>query len=103
MNLFNSHRELLDKAVTALHDRTFFAAFPEHPSPSIYGESADAEGQQKFKAHLGKKFEELLQPGAKTWAGEEESPYLQEPLGILYPAFDVETLIKQSNTAFHQW
>ncbi len=103
MSLFNSHRALIDKAVSALHQRTFFAAFPEHPSPAVYGETADAEGQQKFKSHLGKKFEELLQSGTPEWKGSEESPYLQEPLGILYPTYPVDELAGRAVKSFHEW
>jgi phenylacetic acid degradation protein paaN len=103
MSLFHSHQDILQKAIKALHERTFFAAFPEHPSPSIYGETADAEGQQKFKNILGKKFEGLLQSGDPQWKGEEESPYLQEPLGITYPVYSSDSLIENANKAFHQW
>ncbi len=103
MNLYKKHDTIINKAVQALHERTFFAAFPEHPSPSIYGETADADGQNKFKASLGKKFEELKQQQPQGWAGQEESPYLQEPLNISYPAFKVSTLIERSAKAFDQW
>lgn len=49
MSLFQNHQETLSKAVKALHERTFFAQYPEHPSPKIYGEEADAEGRKKFQ------------------------------------------------------
>ncbi len=103
MNLYTKHKETLDKAIAALHSRTFFAAFPEHPAPAIYGETADAEGQAKFKATVGKKFEELKQSGETSWAGQEESPYLQEPLKISYPSFSASMLIDKSKAAFHAW
>ncbi len=103
MVLFEKHQPLLEKAIKALHERTFFAGFPEHPSPAIYGETADAEAQQKFKSALGQRFEELLQSGETSWAGEEESPYLQERLNITYPVTTVDTLIANSSRAFHQW
>lgn len=103
MSLIDSHRGVLEKAITALHQRTFFAAFPENPAPATYGETADADGQLKFKRFIGKKFEELHQTGAESWAGQEESPYLQEPLGILYPIFDPVTLVDKASKAFHLW
>lgn len=103
MSLFNQHKDTLNKAIDALHARTFYAAFPEHPAPAVYGETADADGQAKFKATLGKKFDELKQSGADTWAGEEESPYLQDGLKISYPIFSAATLIDRSQKAFHQW
>jgi phenylacetic acid degradation protein paaN len=103
MILFNKHQALLDKAIHALHERTFFAAFPEHPSPAVYGETADADAQQKFKSLMGNKFQELMQNGSKGWAGQEESPYFQEPLQISYPVFSVDTLIENAAHGFHQW
>jgi hypothetical protein len=87
MSLFEKHNANLSKAIDALHSRKFYAAFPEHPAPSIYGETADADGQAKFKAALGNKFSELKQTNAEGWAGQEESPYLQEALKISYPTF----------------
>lgn len=103
MELFKKHEAALNNAIQALHARTFFAAFPEHPAPAVYGETADATGQQRFKDALGKKFDELLQPDPVAWGGEEESPYLQEPLNIEYPLFHPGTLVERSVAAFQQW
>jgi phenylacetic acid degradation protein paaN len=103
MTLFSKHQPIITKAIEALHARTFYAAFPEHPSPAVYGETADADGQAKFKNQLGKKFEELKQSGAMAWGGQEESPYTQEALSISYPLFSVDSLIANSKKAFHQW
>lgn len=103
MSLFEKHEGTLTKAIEALHARTFYAAFPENPSPANYGETADADGQTKFKAALGKKFEELKQSNPENWAGQEESPYLQESLKISYPIFSSAVLIDRSKKSFHQW
>lgn len=103
MSLYTKHKDILTKAIKALHDRTFFAAYPEHPSPTIYGETADADGRKKFQGSVGKKFEELKQENPSSWIGVEESPYLQEPLNIQYPAFDTKTLIDRADKAFHTW
>jgi len=103
MNLFEKHNPLLIKAIEALHARTFFAAFPENPAPAIYGETADADGQAKFKGALGKKFSGLKQPGEAGWAGQEESPYLQDALKISYPIFSADDLVAKSKNAFHVW
>lgn len=103
MSHFQKHEPTLTQAIHALHARTFYAAFPEHPAPAIYGETADADGQSKFKNHLGKKFEELLQTNPSQWGGQEESPYLQEQLHVSYPLFQVSELIDRSNKAFHSW
>ena len=103
MNLFEKHQPLLNKAIEALHARTFYAAFPEQPAPAIYGETADADGQAKFKVTLGKKFSELKQSGETDWAGQEESPYLRDALKISYPIFSADELVEKSAKAFHLW
>ena len=103
MALFEKHKTLVDSAVKALRDRRFFAAYPEHPAPAVYGETADAEGQQKFKARLNTKFEELRQTDPVGWAGQEESPYLQEALKISYPTFTVAQLAERAKKAYHVW
>lgn len=103
MTLFEKHQGSISKAIEALHARTYYAAFVEQPAPAVYGETADAEGQAKFKSRLGQKFEELKQGSPGSWAGQEESPYLQEPLNVSYPIFSTATLIERANTSFHQW
>ncbi len=103
MSLFEKHQSSLRRAVEALHARTFYAAFPENPSPATYGETADADGQAKFKSYLGKNFEELRQSNPEGWAGQEESPYLQEPLKVSYPVFSAATLVERSSKGFHVW
>lgn len=103
MKLINKHKPTIERAIQAIHERTFFAQYPEHPSPKIYGEEADKEGREKFQAQVGKKFEELLQSDSNTWIGDEESPYLQDPLNISYPSYSANELISNAETAFHQW
>lgn len=103
MNLFEKHKDILNKSIEALHQRGFFAAYPEHPSPKVYGETADEDGRKKFQSSMGKKFEELQQGDAESWIGVEESPYLQEALNIQYPAYSIDTLIENAKQAFHQW
>lgn len=103
MVTLEKHKRFLDDAILALHKRTYYAAFPEQPSPAVYGETADQNGQEKFKNQLGKKFDGLLQQGEASWIGQEESPYLQEPLGITYPSFEVPVLIENADKAFHTW
>jgi phenylacetic acid degradation protein paaN len=103
MSLYKKHDTVINKAIQALHDRTFFAAYPEHPAPAIYGETADADGQAKFKSTLGKKFEELQQSNPETWGGQEESPYLQDTLKISYPIFSAQTLVDRAKAGFNTW
>ena len=103
MTLFEKHQGTITKAIEALHARTFYAAFVENPAPAVYGETADADGQAKFKSILGKKFEELKQANPISWGGQEESPYLQEELKIAYPIFSSDILIERAKKSFHQW
>ncbi len=99
----DKHQEVLDKAVQALHERTFFAHYPENPLPDVYGENADKEGREKYKEHLNNNFTELLQQDPAAWVGQEESPYEQQALGVKYPYFDPETLVNRAEEAYHQW
>lgn len=103
MSLFQKHETTLKQAIKALHDRTFYAAFPENPTPAVYGETADADGKAKFTAQCGQKFTELGQSGEDGWAGQEESPYLQEPLKVSYPVFSVTKLTERAAKALGSW
>lgn len=103
MSYFDKHRPALTQAIEALRKRTFYAAFPEHPSPANYGETADADGQAWFRGMEGKKFEELTQGTPKQWIGEEESPYLQQPLKISYPSYSPDDLVAKSKAAWNSW
>ena len=103
MSLYKKHQGLLNDAIKALHERTFWAAYPEHPSPKIYGETADKDGQIAFKSHLNNNYEGLLQENEGEWRGEEDSPYLGENLNIKYPFSSSEKLIERSKKAFDVW
>ena len=73
--LIEKHRPTLDKAVAAAHQRTYFSAYPESPSPRVYGETAAAEGEAAYTAHLGKPFPGLEMPGSEGQIGAEQSPF----------------------------
>lgn len=103
MSYFDKHSPALRQAIEALHKRTFYAAYAEHPAPAIYGETADADGQSWFKGMTGKKFGELSQGPAKDWLGQEESPYLQQLLGISYPAYATADLVGRSKAVWNAW
>ena len=103
MKIAEQHKDILERAIKANHERTFYAQYPEHPSPKIYGETADKEGREWFQAMVGKKFEELKQADTAGWVGDEESPYLQEPLNITYPTSSTEEYVDNAKTAFDIW
>ncbi|MDW8274453.1 MAG: phenylacetic acid degradation protein PaaN [Chitinophagales bacterium] len=101
MALSPAHAEIIQNALKAIHARTFFAQYPEHPK--AYGEEAPAKGQVAFDAQRNRKFEQLKQNNPIEWKGEEVSPYTQEPLGITYPIFDSDTLVVRAGRALEQW
>ncbi|GAA3081728.1 phenylacetic acid degradation protein paaN [Kribbella aluminosa] len=73
-DLLSSHRERLDGALKAIHDRGYHSAFPESPSPRVYGETAAADGKTAFEAQLGTAYP-LDIPGARGTVVTEQSPY----------------------------
>jgi phenylacetic acid degradation protein paaN len=95
------HRELLERAVHANRERTFFSAFPESPSPRVYGESAAAEGQTAFEGLLHRRFD-LEQPATTGWVATERSPWGPE-LGVEYPIADVDQLLAAQLAAIPAW
>jgi phenylacetic acid degradation protein paaN len=100
-NFFSKHQELLDRAVEATRTRSYWSAFPEAPSPKVYGESANQDGKAAFEARLHKPFE-LAQPGTVGTAGKEISPYGME-LGITYPKPDLGALFAAVTKAEAEW
>ena len=99
--LLEKHRATLESALDAIATRGYWSAFPEMPSPKLYGEAAPDEGKRAFEAHLGKPFE-LGQPGQTGWHGGESSPY-GVALDVRYPVCDPETLIAAGLEAMKGW
>jgi phenylacetic acid degradation protein paaN len=81
--LFERHRETLERAVEATRTRAFFSAYDESPSPRVYGANAAAEGKAAFEALLGTTFP-LDAPGASGTVATEKSPFGID-LGVSYP------------------
>ena len=67
------HAETLDRALTAIRERAYWSAYPESPSPRVYGETAAADGEAAFRAYLGGDFP-LDQPGAGGRVATETQP-----------------------------
>ena len=92
--LFERHRDLLERAVAATRSREYFSAYDESPSPRIYGEDAAPAGKAAFEALLGSAFP-LDTPGATGTVSGEKSPF-GFSLEVAYPrvtADGVETLL----------
>jgi len=101
---FTRHRETLDQAVQAIGTRGYFSAYPESPSPRIYGESAAADGLAAFEALLGKELE-LSAPGSEGSVATEKSPF-GKPLGLSYPRVapaGVDALVTAASAGLGDW
>src|SRR5947209_4228083 len=61
--LYTKHADTLQRALTAIAERAYWSAFPESPSPRVYGESAAAAGEAAFRGYLDGDFP-LDQPGS---------------------------------------
>jgi phenylacetic acid degradation protein paaN len=99
--LLEKHRAVLEGALNAIATRGYWSAYPEMPSPKVYGETAQEDGKRAFEAHLGKQFE-LGQPGQTGWHGGEASPY-GVAFGVSYPVCEPDALIKAGLAAMKGW
>jgi phenylacetic acid degradation protein paaN len=99
--LFARHQALLEQALKAIADRGYWSAFPESPSPKLYGEGAAEAGKAAFDALLNKPFP-LALPGAAGTTGAERSPY-GFALGITYPKVDLDRLFAAIAAAESAW
>ena len=100
-SLFTKHEDTLQKALAAIETRGYWSPFAEMPSPKVYGETASADGEAAFKAHLNTTFE-LDQPSTGETVGAGTSPF-GFPLGIRYPKADPDALIAAAAKAQRAW
>ena len=98
---FDRHKALLDQALKAIHERGYWSAFPESPSPKVYGEGAAEAGKTAFEALLNKPFPIAL-PAASGTIGAERSPY-GFALGVSYPKVDLDGLFAAIAAAEPAW
>jgi len=63
----------LRQALSAIADRGYWSAFPESPSPRVYGETAAEAGAEAFRGYLDSDFP-LDQP-AEDRVSTESSPF----------------------------
>ncbi|MBU9618656.1 phenylacetic acid degradation protein PaaN [Burkholderia multivorans] len=99
--LFTKHEDTLKRALAAIESRGYWSPFAEMPSPKVYGESGNADGEAAFKSHLGKTFE-LDQPASGATVGAERSPY-GVALDIRYPKSTPDALIAAAAAAQRTW
>ncbi len=96
-----AHRETLDRAVRAIAERSYWSAYPESPSPKVYGETAAPDGAAAFQALLGHDFE-LDQPGTTGWVATESSPFGID-LDVRYPHPDIDALLGAARAGMPAW
>ena len=101
MTLFDKHRALLDQAVHAAKTREYWSAFPENPSPKVYGETAQADGQAATQAYFNGDFP-LQQTATRGWVATEQSPY-GVALNVRYPDCAPADLVAAAQAAESAW
>ncbi|MEV4627774.1 phenylacetic acid degradation protein PaaN [Micromonospora sp. NPDC049523] len=99
--LYATHADTLARALTAITERGYWSAFPESPSPRVYGETAAAEGEAAFRAYLDADFP-LDQPGTAGRVATEVSPFGID-LGVRYPHGTADALVGAAVAALPGW
>ncbi len=103
-SLFEKHKQMIEQAIDAVHERAYWSPFPEMPSPDAYGATAEADQKQRYERQLGHKFERLTQSHDGWLQSDEQSPYTQQDLGISYPVLNnAKDYIKASDAALVEW
>ena len=98
-DFYVDHKELLDRAVIATRERTYWSAYPEHPK--AYPVEAAGEGEAAFDELLGKPFEtDQTHDGYMEVA--EFSPFGVD-LFITYPRTDVSMVVEAASAAMKDW
>ncbi|WP_406040258.1 phenylacetic acid degradation protein PaaN [Micromonospora sp. NBC_00898] len=99
--LYDRHADTLNRALTAITERGYWSAYPESPSPRVYGETAAADGRAAFEAYLNGDFP-LDQPGAGETIATEASPFGLE-LNVRYPHAGAEELVAAASAGLPAW
>ncbi|MEV6812897.1 phenylacetic acid degradation protein PaaN [Micromonospora sp. NPDC051296] len=99
--LHDRHAETLNRALTAITERGYWSAYPESPSPRVYGENAAADGKAAFEAYLGGDFP-LDQPGDGDLVATETSPFGVE-LNVRYPHATADQLVAAASAGLPGW
>jgi phenylacetic acid degradation protein paaN len=98
------HRSSLDGALEAIGTRGYFSAYPESPSPRVYGETAASDGQAAFDGVRKSEFS-VLSPGAQGRVATEKSPF-GLPLDVTYPrmrADGLDELLAAASVGMRAW
>jgi phenylacetic acid degradation protein paaN len=98
--LYAKHSETLQRALTAIAERGYWSAYPESPSPRVYGDEAAAAGAADFRSYLGTDFP-LDQPGDSVVA-TESSPF-GVALDVRYPHASPDALVAAATGVLPAW
>lgn len=93
------YKALLDRAVQAIGERTYFSAYPEDPQAAPAGERE--RGEATFLARLHQRFP-LDNDAATDLAGESVSPW-GLPLGLRYADVTPQAAITRAQAAAPAW
>ncbi|GGK29430.1 dehydrogenase [Pilimelia terevasa] len=97
-----AHADTLQRALTAITERSYWSQYPESPSPRVYGESAAADGQAAYEALRGARFALDGQPADGTWVATERSPFGVD-LGVEYPHAGADALVAAARAGMTAW
>ena len=100
--LCNRHEQVLTDAAAALAARSYYARYPDSPSPRVHGEGAAETGLGAYETQLGRAFDLGDQPTAGDPVGSEVSPY-GPVLGVTYPRLDVDAAMSAARGAMREW
>lgn len=103
MTLYEKHLDLINSIIDTKQFCGSFEYFTQTDTLHNNFNQHIASGEKKFADYLNNRFEDLRQGKPSRWLGEEESPYTQEFLGITYPAFEVNELLKRGKEEYHNW
>ncbi len=104
--LFALHEPTLQRALTAIRERSYWSAYPENLRAYGNPETPDgtqsaADGKAAFDAYLAKPFP-LEQTGTDGEVAGERSPYGID-LGVIYPHADIDALVAAAQQAIPAW
>ena len=101
-SLRERHRAVLAEASQALATRSYYARYPDSPSPRVHGEGAAEAGRTAYEQLLGRPFDLAGQPALGEPVGSEVSPFGPR-LGVTYPGLDVDAAMVAAREAMRGW
>lgn len=92
---------MISMAISAQRSRQYYAAYPENPK--AYPEDANDKGLKAFQSMLNTDYADLTENPHRNRIGAEVSPYMMVGLGIRYPQYTPEDLIKYATEVSKAW